>query len=48
MIRILEQKRAQRAALAALSFPEKLRIVEKLRDAALQLAQARTGPKKTR
>ena len=47
MIRILEQKRAQRAALAALSFSEKLRIVEKLRDAALQLARARTEEQKT-
>jgi hypothetical protein len=36
--RILEQKRQRRQALAALPFPEKVRIVEKLREASLQIA----------
>jgi hypothetical protein len=37
---ILEQKRHRRQALAALPFPEKIRIVEKLRDASKQIATA--------
>ena len=37
---ILEQKRLRRQALAALPFPEKIRIVEKLRDASKQIANA--------
>jgi hypothetical protein len=36
--RILEQKRQRRQALAALPFPEKVRIVEKLRETSLQIA----------
>jgi hypothetical protein len=36
--RILEQKRQRRQALAALPFPEKVRIVEKLREVSLQIA----------
>lgn len=35
---ILEQKRQRRQTLAALPFPEKVRIVEKLRDASLRIA----------
>ncbi len=37
---ILEQKRLRRIALASLPFPEKIRIVEKLRDASKQIASA--------
>ena len=37
---ILEQKRQRRQTLAQLSFPEKVRIVEKLRDASKRMAQA--------
>ena len=37
-VRILEQKRQRRQALAALPFPEKVRIVEKLRETSLQIA----------
>lgn len=36
--KILEQKRQRRLALAALPFPEKVRIVEKLRDASKRIA----------
>lgn len=39
-LRILEQKRQRRRELAQLSFPEKVRIVEKLRDASLRIARA--------
>jgi hypothetical protein len=35
---VLEQKRQRRQALAALPFPEKVRIVEKLRDASKRIA----------
>lgn len=35
---ILEQKRDRRQLLAQLPFPEKVRIVEKLRDAAKRIA----------
>lgn len=38
---ILKQKAARRRELAALPFPEKVRIVEKLRDASKRIAQAR-------
>lgn len=37
---ILEQKRLRRRALAQLSYPEKVRIVEKLRDASRRIAAA--------
>lgn len=37
---ILEQKRLRRIALASLPFPEKIRVVEKLRDASKQIASA--------
>lgn len=37
---LLDQKRQRRRALARLSFPEKVRIVEKLRDASKRMAQA--------
>jgi hypothetical protein len=37
---ILEQKRLRRQALASLPFPEKIRIVEKLREASQQIAAA--------
>lgn len=37
---ILEQKRQRRLLLAQLSFPEKVRIVEKLQDTARRIAQA--------
>ncbi len=37
---ILEQKRQRRQTLAQLPFPEKVRIVEKLRDANLRIVAA--------
>jgi len=37
---ILEQKRQRRQRLAALPFAEKVRIVEKLREASLRIAAA--------
>jgi hypothetical protein len=37
---LLEQKRQRRRLLAQLTYPEKVRIVEKLRDASRRLAQA--------
>ena len=37
---ILEQKRRRRQTLAALPFPEKIRIVEMLRDSSKQIAAA--------
>ena len=37
---LLEQKRQRRDTLAQLSFPEKVRIVEKLRDASKRMAEA--------
>ena len=37
---LLAQKRQRRQTLAQLSFPEKVRIVEKLRDASKRVAQA--------
>jgi hypothetical protein len=37
---LLQQKRQRRAALAQLSYPEKVRIVEKLRDASRRIAEA--------
>ncbi|MBN8420804.1 MAG: hypothetical protein J0L73_17945 [Verrucomicrobia bacterium] len=37
---LLEQKRQRRRMLTQLSFPEKVRIVEKLRDASKRMAQA--------
>ena len=37
---ILEQKRQRRQTLAQLPIPEKVRIVEKLRDASLRIAAA--------
>lgn len=37
---ILEQKRQRRQTLAQLPFPEKVRIVKKLRDASLQIAES--------
>jgi hypothetical protein len=37
---LLEQKRQRRQTLAQLSFPEKVRIVEKLRDASKRMAGA--------
>ena len=37
---ILEQKRQRRQTLAQLPFPEKVRIVEKLRDASLRIAES--------
>ncbi len=37
---ILVQKRRRRQALASLPFPEKIRIVEKLREASQQIASA--------
>ena len=37
MQRTLEEKRARRARLMALPYPEKVRIVERLRAAALQI-----------
>ena len=40
MQQILEQKRARRARLAALPYPEKVRIVERMRDAALRIKAA--------
>lgn len=39
-LKILEQKRQRRHELAQLSFPEKVRIVEKLRDASKRIAHA--------
>jgi uncharacterized membrane-anchored protein len=36
---LLEQKRQRRQTLALLSFPEKVRIVEKLRDASKRMSQ---------
>ena len=39
-LKILEQKRLRRIELAQLSYPEKVRIVEKLRDAAKRIANA--------
>jgi hypothetical protein len=39
---ILEQKRLRRQALASLPFPEKIRIVEKLREASKKIATAAT------
>ena len=39
-LRILEQKRQRRRELAQLSYPEKVRIVEKLRDASQRIARA--------
>lgn len=38
--RILEQKRQRRQTLAQLPYPEKVRIVEKLRDASIRIAAA--------
>ena len=45
---LLKQKHLRRQALANLSFPEKIRIVEKLREAAKQIASiaARQGLRK--
>lgn len=40
---ILKQKTARRRALAALSFPEKVRIVEKLRDATKRIAKVKVS-----
>lgn len=37
---LLEQKRQRRQTLAQLSYPEKVRIVEKLRDASKRMAGA--------
>ena len=37
---LLEQKRLRRQRLTQLSFPEKVRIVMKLRDASRRMAQA--------
>ncbi len=37
---ILEQKRQRRQSLAQLPFPEKVRIVERLRDASLRISAA--------
>ena len=39
-LRILEQKRQRRRELAQLNYPEKVRIVAKLRDASLRIARA--------
>lgn len=39
-IQLLDQKRQRRQALARLSYPEKVRIVEKLRDASLRMTRA--------
>jgi hypothetical protein len=46
MRRILESKRKARQRLAALSFSEKLRILEKLRDRSLAIGVVREKPAK--
>ena len=44
--KILESKRQKRQQLASLSFSEKLRILEKLRDRSLAIGTVREKPSK--
>jgi hypothetical protein len=43
MRKVLESKRATRRRLQALSYSEKLKILEKLRDRSLAIARSRLG-----
>ena len=48
MREVLAQKQARRARLAALPYPEKVRIVAQLRDAALRIKASAQGRISTR